>query len=57
MVGPDAFELGLLMGTESETTEEESTQVYCFHHLLLLQYTAAKYVAALSLVRYELCVV
>ena len=44
-VGPEAFELGLLMGTESDPTEEEETQVYCFHHLLLLEYCAAKYAA------------
>ena len=52
-VGPEAFELGLLMGTESDPLEEEQTQVYCFHYLLLLEYTAANYVATLSKVRLE----
>ena len=47
-VGPEAFELGLLMGTESDPTEEEDTQVYCFYHLLLLEYTAAKYISLLK---------
>ena len=46
-VGNEAFELGLLMGTESDPTEEEETQVYCFHHLLLLEYTVAKYISVL----------
>ena len=54
-VGPEAFELGLLMGTESDPTEEEETQVYCFHHLLLLEYTAAKYISVLKRVRTKLC--
>ena len=46
-VGQEAFELGLLMGTESDPLEEEQTQVYCFHHLLLLEYTAARFVSTL----------
>ena len=47
-VGPEAFELGLLMGTESDPREEEESPVYCFHHLLLLEFCAAKYVALLT---------
>ena len=46
-VGEEAFELGLLMGTESDPTEEQM-QVYCFHHLLLAQFVASKYVATLD---------
>ena len=48
IVGPKAFELGLLMGTESDPLEEKQTQVYCFHHLLIQQFMAAKYVASLD---------
>ena len=47
-VGKEAFELGLLMGTESDPMEEEQMQVYCFHHLLLAQVVASKYVATLD---------
>ena len=47
-VGPEAFELGLLMGTESDPTEEDQIQVYYFHHLMILEFVAAKYVATLS---------
>ena len=54
-VGPEAFELGLLMGTESDPKEEEKTQVYCFHHLLLLEYTAAKYICILKRVGIKVC--
>ena len=49
-VGEEAFELGLLMGTESDPMEEEQLQVYCFHHLLLTQFVASKYVATLDAV-------
>ena len=35
------------MGTESDPLEEELTQVYCFHHLLLLEYTAARFLSTL----------
>ena len=52
-IGQEAFELGLFMGTESDPLEEEQTQVYCFHHLLLLEYTAAKYVFTLNKVLYQ----
>ena len=41
------------MRTEPNPLEEEQTQVYCFHHLLLLEYTAAKYVSTLNKVLYE----
>ena len=50
-VGPEAFELGLLMGTESDPLEEEQAQVYTFHHLMLLEYTASKCVARMPKVR------
>ena len=43
-VGPEAFELGLLMGTKQDSTEEEEIEVYCFHHLLFLEFIAAKFV-------------
>ena len=36
------------MGTESDPRTEEQAQVYTFHHLLLLEFTAAKYVATLD---------
>ena len=51
-VGPEAFELGLLMGTESDPLEEEQTQVFTFHHLMLLEYTASRCVARMPKVRY-----
>ena len=36
------------MGTESDPRAEEQAQVYTFHQLLLLEFTAAKYVATLD---------
>ena len=54
-VGLEAFELGLLMGTESDPTEEEETQIYCFQHLLLLENTAAKYISSLKRVGRKEC--
>ena len=47
-MGNEAFELGLLMGTDSDPTQEEETQIYSFHHLLLQEFVAAKYVATLD---------
>ena len=47
-VGPEAFELGLLMGTECDPLEEEQGKVYSFHHLMLLEFVAAKYVITLD---------
>ena len=48
-VGPEAFELGLLIAIETESCEEEA-HVFTFRHLLLLEFVAAKYVTILSMV-------
>ena len=50
-MGKEAFELGLLVGTESDPTEEEQTTVFSFHHLLLQQFAAAKYLTGLDKVQ------
>ncbi len=49
-VGPDALKLGLLMGTEDDPREEEQQEVLSFHHLLIMEYTAGKYVSTLRIV-------
>ena len=51
-VGEEAFQLGLLMGTESDPKEEGQTTVFSFHHFLLQQFTAAKYVVTLDKVSF-----
>ena len=51
-VGEEAFQLGLLMGTESYPKEEEQTTVFSFHHFLVQQFTAAKYVVTLDKVSF-----
>ena len=48
-VGPEAFELGLLIAVETDPHEEEA-HVFTFRHLLLLEFVAAKYVTTLSMV-------
>ena len=40
------------MGTESDPSEEEETHVFCFHHLMILEFVAAKYAATLDKVIY-----
>ncbi len=47
-VGPDALKLGLLMGTEDDPQEEEQQEVLSFHHLLIMEFCAGKYVSTLS---------
>ena len=32
------------MGTKQDSTEEEEIEVYSFHHLLFLEFIAAKFV-------------
>ena len=45
-VGHEAFELGLLIEVKAEPQEEEEEgRLYCFHHLLFLEFIAAKYVS------------
>ena len=48
VAGREALELGLLMGTENLSPQEEEQDVLCFPHLLLQEYTAAIYVAQLD---------
>ena len=52
-VGKEAFELGLLMGTESDPLEEEQTQVCCFQHIVFQEFTAGKFMTTLDKVSYE----
>ena len=47
-VGEEAFSLGLLMGTEGE-----EDQLFCFHHLLLQEFVAGKFVATLNEVTFH----
>ncbi len=47
-VGPDALKLGLLMGTEDDSREEEQQEVLSFHHLLIMEFVAAKYISTLT---------
>ncbi len=42
-VGPDAFALGLLMGTEGE-----ESLAFSFHHRLLQEFTAGRVVARMD---------
>ncbi len=44
-VGPDALKLGLLMGTEDDPREEEQQEVFSFHHLLIMEFLAGKYIS------------
>ena len=48
-VGPEAFELGLLIAIETDPHEEEA-HVFTFRHLLLLEFVAAKYTTTLTTV-------
>ena len=48
-VGPEAFELGLLIAIETDPHEEEA-HVFTFRHLLLLEFVVAKYVTSLTMV-------
>ena len=36
------------MGTESDPSEEEQHQIYSFHHFMILEFVAAKYVITLN---------
>ena len=54
-MGEEAFELGLLMGTESDPREEEQCTMFSFHHFLLQQFAAAKYVVTLDKVQFSCC--
>ncbi len=47
-VGPDALKLGLLMGTEDDPREEEQQEVLSFHHLLIMEFVAGKYLSTLT---------
>ncbi len=47
-VGTDALKLGLLMGTEDDPREEEQQEVLSFHHLLIMEFCAGKYISTLS---------
>ncbi len=47
-VGEHASKLGLLMGTEDDPREEEQQEVLSFHHLLILEYCAGKYISTLT---------
>ena len=51
MAGKEALELGLLMGTENMTPQEEEQDVFSFPHLLLQEYTAAIFIAQLDQVK------
>ena len=52
-MGEEAFVLGLLMGTESDPREEEQCTMFSFHHFLLQQFAAAKYVVTLDKVQFS----
>ncbi len=45
--GTDALKLGLLMGTEDDPREEEQQEVLTFHHLLIMEFCAGKYISTL----------
>ena len=47
-VGPEAFDLGLLFGTESDPTEEEQGDMFFFEHMMFLEFVAGKYVASVD---------
>ncbi len=51
--GPNALNLGLLMGTEDDPREEEQKEVLSFHHLLIMEFLAGKYISTLSEVSTE----
>ncbi len=44
-VGTDALKLGLLMGIEDDPREEEQREVLSFHHLLIMEFCAGKYIS------------
>ena len=48
--GAEALDLGLLIGTETNTQEEE-TDVLCFLHLLFQEFAAAVFICELPTVR------
>ena len=54
-VGPEAFDLGLLFGTESDPAEEEQEQLFCLDHMLLLEFVSAKYLATAEKVCVQSC--
>ena len=54
--GKEALELGLLMGTENMTPQEEETEVFSFPHLMLQQFLASLYLSQLSKVRNLTCI-
>ena len=47
-VGSDAPKLGLLMGTEDDPREEEQQEVLSFHHLLIMEFVAGKFVSTMT---------
>ena len=47
-VGASALKLGLLMGTEDDPSAEEQQEVLSFHHLLLMEFCAGKYISTLT---------
>ena len=44
VAGEEALELGLLFGTENLTPQEEETDVLCFAHLMLQEFTAGIFI-------------
>ena len=52
-MGEEAFELGLLFGTETDdwVSPEEEEQTFCFQHLILQEFVAGMFVANQDRVR------
>ena len=51
VAGEEALELGLLVGTENMTPQEEETEVFSFPHLMLQEFLASLYLSQLSKVQ------
>ena len=56
IVGDEGLKLGLLIRTQSSSTQEVETELFCFHYLLLQEFVAGKYVATLPKVFHNLYV-
>ena len=51
VAGKEALELGLLMGTENMTPQEEETAVFSFPHLMFQEFLASLYLSQLPKVK------
>ena len=51
VAGEEALELGLLMGTENMTPQQEETEVFSFPHLMLQEFLASLYLSQLPKVQ------